>query len=105
MMQCCGPWKTVLPLVLPLLPLPPDAVCTRAQIVTFLWRSQSTPSADVLNPFADVAVDAYYNKPVLWAVENGITAGTSATTFSPNAECTLAQIGTVLYRSKQELKS
>ena len=79
----------------------PDAVCTRAQIVTFLWRSQSTPSADILNPFADVAVDAYYNKPVLWAVENGITAGTSATTFSPNADCTRAQIVTFLYRSKQ----
>ena len=79
----------------------PNITCSRAHIVTFLWRAQGTPSADVLNPFADVAVDAYYNKPVLWAVENGITAGTSATTFSPNADCTRAQIVTFLYRSKK----
>ena len=77
----------------------PNATCTRAQIVTFLWRAQGTPAAYGLNPFADVAAAAYYNNPVLWAVENGVTSGTSATTFSPNANCTRAQIVTFLYRS------
>ena len=76
----------------------PNADCTRAQIVTFLWRSQGSPVADAVNPFTDVAADAYYNSAVLWAVENGITAGTTATTFSPNADCTRAQIVTFLYR-------
>ena len=76
----------------------PNATCTRAQIVTFLWRSQESPAADTVNPFTDVAADAYYNSAVLWAVENGITAGTTATTFSPNNDCTRAQIVTFLYR-------
>ena len=76
----------------------PNADCTRAQIVTFLWRSQGSPVADAVNPFTDVAADAYYNSAVLWAVENGITAGTTATTFSPNADCTRAQIVTFLFR-------
>lgn len=76
----------------------PDAVCSRAQIVTFLWRSQKSPAADSVNPFTDVAADAYYNSAVLWAVTNGITEGTSATTFSPAANCTRAQIVTFLYR-------
>ncbi|MCF2660767.1 S-layer homology domain-containing protein, partial [Pseudoflavonifractor phocaeensis] len=76
----------------------PDAVCSRGQIVTFLWRSQKSPASDSVNPFADVAADAYYNSAVLWAVTNGITDGTSATTFSPAANCTRAQIVTFLYR-------
>ena len=76
----------------------PDAVCSRGQIVTFLWRSQKSPASDSVNPFADVAADAYYNSAVLWAAENGITGGTSATTFSPNNDCTRAQIVTFLYR-------
>ena len=76
----------------------PDAKCTRAQIVTFLWRSQKSPAADSEIPFTDVAADAYYADAVLWAAENGITGGTSATTFSPDADCTRAQIVTFLYR-------
>ncbi len=76
----------------------PNATCTRAQIVTFLWRSQKSPASDSVNPFTDVAADAYYNSAVLWAVENGITIGTTATTFSPNNDCTRAQIVTFLYR-------
>ena len=76
----------------------PDAVCSRGQIVTFLWRSQKSPASDSVNPFADVAADAYYNSAVLWAAENGITGGTSATTFSPNNDCTRAQIVTFLFR-------
>ncbi|WP_253284564.1 S-layer homology domain-containing protein [Intestinimonas butyriciproducens] len=80
----------------------PNAKCTRAQIVTFLWRSQKSPAADSVNPFTDVAADAYYNNAVLWAAENGITGGTSATTFSPNNDCTRAQIVTFLYRALNE---
>ena len=80
----------------------PDAVCSRGQIVTFLWRSQKSPASDSANPFADVAADAYYNSAVLWAVTNGITDGTSATTFSPAANCTRAQIVTFLYRALNE---
>ena len=76
----------------------PNATCSRAQIVTFLWRSQKSPAADTVNPFADVAADSYYANAVLWAAENGITGGTSATTFSPNNDCTRAQIVTFLYR-------
>ena len=80
----------------------PDAVCSRGQIVTFLWRSQKSPASDSVNPFADVAADAYYNSAVLWAVTNGITDGTSATTFSPAANCTRAQIVTFLWRALTE---
>ena len=76
----------------------PEAVCTRAQIVTFLWRFMDMPEAGATNPFTDVAQDAYYMDAVLWAVENGITNGTSATTFRPEAVCTRAQIVTFLYR-------
>ncbi|MCI7734827.1 MAG: S-layer homology domain-containing protein [Dysosmobacter sp.] len=76
----------------------PNAKCTRAQIVTFLWRAQKSPAAGSVNPFTDVAADAYYSSAVLWAVENGITAGTTAATFSPNNDCTRAQIVTFLYR-------
>ena len=77
----------------------PNAACTRAQIVTFLWRSQESPTADGVNPFADVAADAYYANAVLWAAENGITGGTTATTFSPANDCTRAQIVTFLFRA------
>ena len=76
----------------------PDATCSRAQIVTFLWRAQGKPVAGTTNPFTDVAENAYYTNAVLWAVENGITKGTSATTFSPVEDCTRAQIVTFLYR-------
>ncbi|MCF2664081.1 S-layer homology domain-containing protein [Oscillibacter valericigenes] len=77
----------------------PNATCTRAQIVTFLWRSQKSPASDSVNPFTDVAADAYYADAVLWAAENGVTSGTTATTFSPNNNCTRAQIVTFLWRS------
>ena len=78
----------------------PDASCTRAQIVTFLWRANGSPEPKTTsNPFTDVAADAYYAKAVLWAVENGITKGTSETTFSPNASCTRAQGVTFLWRA------
>ena len=77
----------------------PDWVCTRGQIVTFLWRSvgSSAPKTAEM-PFADVAEDAYYAQAVLWAVENGITKGTSETTFSPNETCTRAHAVAFLYR-------
>ena len=77
----------------------PDADCTRAQIVTFLWRAQKSPAADSVNPFTDVAADAYYVDAVLWAVEEKVTKGTSETTFSPDADCTRAQIVNFLYRA------
>ena len=77
----------------------PNAACTRAQIVTFLWRAAGSPAPKTtVNPFTDVAADAYYAKAVLWAVENGITNGTTATTFSPDAPCTRAQAVTFLFR-------
>ena len=78
----------------------PNATCTRAQIVTFLWRSQKSPAAGTANPFTDVAADAYCVDAVLWAVKEDITNGTgNGTTFSPNDNCTRAQIVTFLYRS------
>ena len=77
----------------------PDAPCTRAQIVTFLWKAQSAPAAETANGFADVAADAWYFAPVQWAVKNGVTSGTSASTFSPSATCTRAQIITFLYQA------
>lgn len=80
----------------------PDAECTRGQIVTFLWRSQGTDDAYAYNPFVDVADDAYYTEAVLWTVENDITNGTGATTFSPDADCTRGQIVTFLYRCLAE---
>ena len=77
----------------------PNAACTRGQIVTFLWRAAGSPvPKTTVNPFTDVAADAYYAKAVLWAVENGITNGTTATTFSPDAPCTRAQAVTFLFR-------
>ena len=76
----------------------PDVKCTRAQIVTFLWRAQKSPAAASVNVFTDVAADAYYADAVNWAVAKGITSGTSAAAFSPNADCTRGQIVTFLYR-------
>ena len=80
----------------------PDATCTRAQIVTFLWRAQGAADVAVSTSFADVAAEAYYAKPVVWAAENGITTGTGADTFSPDAICTRAQIVTFLWRCLAE---
>lgn len=78
----------------------PDSICTRGQIAAFLFRANGQPAATAAaNPFSDVAADSYYYDAVLWAAENGITAGTSATTFSPNAPCTRAQIVTFLFRA------
>lgn len=83
----------------------PDAPCTRAQAVTFLWRAAGSPAPSSTEmPFADVPADAYYYNAVLWAVENGITGGTSATTFSPDAPCSRGQIVAFLWRSKQSPK-
>ena len=76
----------------------PNMTCSRAQIVTFLWRSEKSPAAGTANPFADVKSTAYYADAVLWAVKENITKGTTNTTFSPNADCTRAQIVTFLYR-------
>ena len=77
----------------------PDETCTRAQIVTFLWRYEEQPApAGSSNPFADVKPSAYFGSAVLWAVERGITNGTSATTFDPEDTCTRAQVVTFLYR-------
>lgn len=76
----------------------PDATCNRAQFATLLWRSQGKPDAGTANPFTDVAEGTYYTDAVLWAAENGITEGTSATTFSPYGDCTRAQTVTFLYR-------
>lgn len=81
----------------------PDQACTRAQIVTFLWRAAGSPEPKSGSSFADVAADAYYAKAVAWAVENGITKGTSETTFHPNETCTRAQGVTFLYRALGKL--
>ena len=77
----------------------PDAACTRAQIVTFLWRAAGSPEPKTMQGFDDVSADAYYAKAVAWAIENGITAGTGEGKFSPDATCTRAQAVTFLYRA------
>lgn len=78
----------------------PNVGCTRAQMVTFLWRAAGSPEpAGKTNPFTDVKEDDYYFKALLWAMENGITKGTTETTFSPNAACTRGQMAAFLYRS------
>ena len=79
----------------------PNMTCTRAQIVAFLWRSEKSPAAGTANPFADVKSTAYYAGAVLWAVREDITKGTTNTTFSPDADCTRAQIVTFLWRCKK----
>ena len=77
----------------------PELTCSRAHIVTFLWRAANSPSVKTDNPFTDVAADAYYIDAVLWAVKHKITAGTTLSTFSPDEGCTRAQIVTFLYRA------
>ena len=78
----------------------PNAACTRAQTVTFLWRAAGSPRpVSTVNPFTDVHYGDYFYQAVLWAVENGITMGTSATTFSPDATVTRAQVVTFLWRA------
>ena len=77
----------------------PDMAVSRAQMVTFLWRAAGSPKATGTNPFADVKTSDYYYDAVLWAVENGITVGTSATTFSPDAPVTRAQAVTFQWRA------
>jgi len=79
----------------------PKGVCTRAQVVTFLWRAAGEPKAEnENNPFADVAEKKYYTDAVLWAVEKGVTTGISADRFDPNGYCTRAQVVTFLYRGR-----
>ena len=79
----------------------PNGTCTRAQAVTFLWRAAGSPVPKTkLMPFPDVPVGSYYWNAVLWAIEQGITEGTSYLTFSPNDSCTRAQIVTFLWRAK-----
>ena len=77
----------------------PNDPCTRAQIVTFLWRAAGSPAPKSMSSFTDVPADAFYAKAVAWAVENGITSGTSDGKFSPDATCTRAQSVTFLYRA------
>lgn len=77
----------------------PDSICSRAQLVTFLWRASGSPTpASTSHPFTDVSSDAYYYQAILWAVENGITSGTSPATFSPDATVNRGQAVTFLYR-------
>ena len=79
----------------------PNDSCTRAQTVTFLWRSAGSPKpAASSNPFTDVQSGTYYYDAVLWAVENSITSGTGANTFSPADTVTRGQTVTFLYRSQ-----
>ena len=77
----------------------PNLNCTRAQIVTFLWRAAGSPAPKGTVSFADVPADSYYAKAVAWAVENGITGGTGNGLFSPDATCTRAQSAAFLYRA------
>ena len=80
----------------------PNGTCTRGQAVTFLWRAAGKPkAASTEMPFTDVPENAFYYDAVLWAVEQGITRGTSMTTFSPNAQCSRGQIVTFLYRAQK----
>ena len=79
----------------------PDATVERGQVVTFLWRAADKLASQADNHFTDLKDGAYYTDAVLWAVEKGITTGTSATTFAPEAGCTRGQIVTFLYRAAQ----
>ena len=83
-----------------------DAPCTRAQVVTFLWAAADRPTPESTElPFTDVADDAYYRNAVLWAVEQGITSGTSPTTFGPDVTCTRAQIATMMWKAYGDVAS
>ena len=77
----------------------PNQPCTRAQIVTFLWRAAGSPEPKAMSSFSDVSADSYYAKAVAWAVENGITTGTGDGKFSPDATCTREQAVAFLYRA------
>ena len=78
----------------------PDDICTRSRIVTFLWRSNGCPAPEFrMNPFTDVPGDQWFTDAVLWAVEKGITTGTTKETFSPDDPCTRAQVATFLWRA------
>lgn len=77
----------------------PEQPCTRAQIVTFLWRAAGSPEPKTMSSFTDVPASAYYAKAVAWAVENGITNGMTATMFAPDATCTRGQSVTFLHRA------
>ena len=81
----------------------PEKSCTRAEVVTFLWRAAGCPKpASTENPFTDVENGKFYSKAVLWAVEQGITKGTTKTTFSPNGACTRSQVVTFLWRAMKK---
>lgn len=77
----------------------PDQPCTRAQIVTFLWRAAGSPEPKAISSFSDVPAGSYYAKAVAWAIENGITTGIGGGKFSPDATCTRAQSVTFLFRT------
>lgn len=79
----------------------PDAVCTRAQAVTFLWRAAGSPAVSGESAFEDVGADAYYARAVAWAAQNGVTNGISQALFGTGSDCTRAQIVTFLYRAQQ----
>ena len=79
----------------------PNQPCTRAQIVTFLWRAAGSPEPKTMSSFSDVSADSYYAKAVAWAVENGVTNGIGDGLFGPNNSCTRAQIVTFLFRAYQ----
>ena len=79
----------------------PNQPCTRAQIVTFLWRAAGSPEPKAMSSFTDIPADSYYAKAVAWAVENGITTGTGDGKFSPDATCTRAQAVTFLFRASE----
>lgn len=79
----------------------PDAVCTREQAVTFLWRAAGSPAVSGESAFEDVGADAYYARAVAWAAQNGVTNGISQALFGTGSDCTRAQIVTFLYRAQQ----
>lgn len=82
----------------------PNAVCTRGQVMTFLWRAEKSPQPKTRsNVFKDVSSSNYYYNPVLWAVENGVTAGTGRTTFSPGQKCTRGQVMTFLWHVRGDV--
>ena len=76
----------------------PNSPCTRAQVVTFLYRYEGQPAVSGSNPFTDVSESAYYYQAILWAVSQGVTDGTGDNAFSPNLACTRAHVVTMLYR-------